>query len=51
MTINTLDLEIMFGDIFEKCKTEDELEWVKGQIEGTLETAYDDWFLNKELQD
>lgn len=51
MNINTLDLEIMFGDIFEECKTEDELERAKEQIEGALETAYDDWFLNKGLQD
>lgn len=50
MKINTLDLEIMFGDIFEKCKTEDELDWAKEQIEGALETAYDDMLLELDMR-
>jgi hypothetical protein len=45
MKINTLELEFMFADIFEECKTEEELEWVKEQIEGALENAYDNMLL------
>ena len=51
MTINTLDLEIMFGDIFEECKTEKDMEWAKYQIDGVLECAYEDRLSDLGLQD
>lgn len=50
MKINTLELEIMFGDILEECKTEEQLEWAKDQIEGALESAYDDILLEMDFR-
>lgn len=29
MKVNSLDIDIYFGDLFEECKNESEVEWLK----------------------
>ena len=50
---NQLDLQILFGDIFEecRCKTEDEVEDVKEWIYDALVTAGEDFIMYLEVQD
>ena len=37
LKINSLDLQILIGDMFELCKTEHEIEFVSESIIGTAE--------------
>lgn len=37
-----LDMQIMFGDIFEKCKTKEELDRICYDLECAMEDCYGD---------
>lgn len=37
LKINTLDLQILIGDMFELCKNEHEVEFISENIIGTVE--------------
>lgn len=37
LSLNSLDLQIFFDDLFENCKTEDEVEWLTDQLSSILE--------------
>lgn len=37
-----LDLQIMFGDIFEKCKTKQELDSMRYDLECAMDDCYSD---------
>ena len=42
LSFNHLDMQILFDSFYEKCQTEEEVEWVKEQIEAYLETGADE---------
>ncbi|WP_159449964.1 hypothetical protein [Clostridium massiliodielmoense] len=35
--LKSLDLQIFLGDLYAKCKTEHEVEWVQEQLEDAVE--------------
>lgn len=39
--LNTLDLEIFFDEMFEKCRDQHELDWLLDQIQGCVELSHD----------
>ena len=41
--IDTLGLDVMFGDLFDNCKTESEIEFVKDAIIGSVENVAEDF--------
>lgn len=42
LTLKSLDLQIFLGDLFEKCKTEREVEWLQGEVTACVEIVADD---------
>lgn len=39
LRVDALDAEIFFGDLFEKCESVREVDWVKEQLMGVIEVA------------
>lgn len=39
LAFKSLDFEIFIGDMFAKCKTEREIEWLEEQLNGTVECS------------
>lgn len=37
LRLQSLNLQIFFGDMFAKCKNEHEVEWVQEQLQGHVE--------------
>lgn len=42
LRLSTLDLEIFMGDLFEKCKTVHEVEWLSIQLQEYAEKIQDE---------
>jgi hypothetical protein len=39
LKFNTLEMEIMFDDLFDICKNQDEIEWLQEQLQSYVEGA------------
>ena len=42
LVLNTLDLQIFLGDLFEKCEDEHEIMWLTDEIKGITEYIADE---------
>ena len=42
MKFNSLEWMIKIGDLFDKCKNEDEVEWLYDQLMAIVECTYDE---------
>lgn len=42
LKMNTLDLDIFYSGLFEKCNNERELDWLQEQLQGCLENKADE---------
>lgn len=42
LVMQSLDMEIFIGELFEKCQTEHEVEWVQKELTGTIDTIADE---------
>jgi len=42
LVIQSLDMEIFIGELFEKCQTEHEVEWVQNEITGIIDLIADE---------
>lgn len=42
LALRSLDLEIFLGEMFLKCKTDEEIEWLQEQILGALDVIVDE---------
>ena len=37
LTLNSLDMQIFLGDLFYKCKTLQEVQWLEGELQTMVE--------------
>ena len=42
LVIQSLDMEIFIGELFEKCQTEHEVEWVQNELTGMIDLMADE---------
>lgn len=42
LVLKSLDLEIFLGEMFLKCNTDEEIEWLQEQISETLDVIVDE---------
>ena len=42
LVLKSLDLEIFLGEMFLKCNTDEEIEWLQEQILGALDVIVDE---------
>ena len=42
LALNHLDLEIFLGELFLKCKTEEEIDWLQKEISETVDLIADE---------
>ncbi|KZL94337.1 hypothetical protein [Clostridium magnum] len=39
LSLKSLDLEIFIGDLFAKCSTEEEIDWLQEQLQSCVECS------------
>lgn len=39
LVFNRLDFEILIGELYSKCETEDEVEWLEEQLQSIIECS------------
>lgn len=42
LVVHSLDMEIFFGELFEKCQTAHEVEWVQNELTGIIDLVADE---------
>ena len=42
LSLSSLDLQILFGDLYEKCKTTHEVDWLSEQLVGYAESMQEE---------